>query len=421
MASTNSGRPSNRTTRVAAVVAVVVLLLASCAAPSRSPTSASPSKTSRPPAAAGPSVLTPLVGSVIAEPVPFRASDGKDHLAYELKLTNALGQEIKLTSVSVVSGDKTLLSLSGDKLTYWTRALGTPAVPTAVLGPGQSDVVWFDVALERPADGSPAPMPTTLSHAVGIAATAPSPPLVPPTMTETIAAVAVSDRKPVEIAPPLSGPDWFAGDGCCDMGAHRVSVIPIDGELYVAERFAIDYVQLTPDGKLFNGDKSRLDSYAYYGAPIHAVANGPVVAVVDGLPEQTPGGLPTGLPLAQYGGNHVVQDIGGGNYAFYAHLKSGSVKVKPGDQLTTGQTIAALGNSGNSNAPHLHFHVMNTPDPLRSNGLPFLFKSFRLDSRVASMQALDPLQSGQPAQLQPGFAARGETDASPLVLDVMTY
>ena len=63
-----------------------------------------------------------------------------------------------------------------------------------------------------------------------------------------------------------------------------------------------------------------------------------------------------------------MQDIGEGNYAFYAHLKTGSVKVKAGDQLSAGQVIATLGNTGNTDAPHLHFHVMSTPDPLRSNG-----------------------------------------------------
>ena len=64
------------------------------------------------------------------------------------------------------------------------------------------------------------------------------------------------------------------------------------------------------------------------------------MAVMDGLPEQVPGKTPTGLPLEQYGGNHIVQDIGDGNYAFYAHLKTGSLKVKVGDRLTTGQVIA---------------------------------------------------------------------------------
>ena len=111
-----------------------------------------------------------------------------------------------------------------------------------------------------------------------------------------------------------------------------------------------------------------------------------------------------------------MQDIGDGNYAFYAHLKTGSVKVKVGDQLTTGQVIAALGNTGNSDAPHLHFHVMSTPDPLRSNGLPFVISS-RSASIPGSRRRTPSTRccTGKPAPMQPGFAARDETDVSPLV------
>ena len=47
-----------------------------------------------------------------------------------------------------------------------------------------------------------------------------------------------------------------------------------------------------PDGRLFSGDRTKLESFAYFGADIHAVADGPVVAAVDGLPEQVPGASP---------------------------------------------------------------------------------------------------------------------------------
>jgi murein DD-endopeptidase MepM/ murein hydrolase activator NlpD len=245
--------------------------------------------------------------------------------------------------------------------------------------------------------------------------------LVTATMIETVAPVTVQTRKPVVISPPLAGPNWLDADSCCDLGAHRSALNPLNGQLWAAERFAIDYVQLGPDGRVVAGDVAKPGSYPYFGADIHAVADGPVVTVVDGLPEQVAGQLPTGLTLDQFNGNHIVQDIGGGNYAFYAHLKTGSVKVKPGDQLKTGQVIAALGNTGNTDAPHLHFHVMSTPDPLRSDGLPFVFSSFKLVNRLASMDAVDPMLTGQPAQLQPGFVPRDETDVSPLILDVMSY
>jgi hypothetical protein len=64
---------------------------------------------------------------------------------------------------------------------------------------------------------------------------------------------------------------------------------------------------------------------------------------------------------------------------------------------------------------------MSTPDPLGSNGLPFLFKSYKLDGQMASMEALDALLLGAPAALKPDFAPRDETNTSPLVMDVMSY
>ena len=117
-----------------------------------------------------------------------------------------------------------------------------------------------------------------------------------------------------------------------------------------------------------------------------------------------------------------MQDLGDGNYALYAHIKTGTVKVKPGDRLTTGQVIGAVGDTGNSDAPHLHFHVMSMPDPLRSDGLPFVFNQFRLDSRVdVPSDDLDNVLESGAAPLQPGFTARDETNVMPLDLDVMTY
>jgi len=407
-----------RARSIVAVLFAVALTVASCssATDGQQGTAQSPSATTSSTSPEVPVAFTPVLAKVVAAPVPVPATDGKTHLAYELELTNTLNQEVTLTSVAVHAGDKTLLTLAGDKLGYWTRVYGTPT-PTTKLGPAQGGAVWLDVALD-----TSAPLPTDLVHTVSFTVPKPTPPLINAVMDEKVAPVVVLSRKPVVIAPPLDGPGWLDGDGCCDMSAHRTALNPLSGGLWAAERYAIDYLQLQPDGVLFTGDPTKLESYSYFGTDIHAVAEGPVVAVLDGLPEQIPSKTPTGLPLEQYGGNHIVQDIGDGNYAFYAHLKTGSLKVKVGDRLTTGQVIAALGNTGNSDAPHLHFHVMSTPDPLRSDGLPFVFKSFRLDSRIASTVDLQKeVTAGKPAPMQPGFTARDETDVMPLDDDVMTY
>ncbi|MGV0744103.1 M23 family metallopeptidase [Mycolicibacterium sp. XJ870] len=395
--------------RYPVVTAMLVLGLTACSS-AQTPQSESPTATTNPPAA------TPVIGSVLAEPIPVPATDGRTHLAYELMLTNTMSANITLTSVSAVAGDRKLLTLSGDSLKYWTRLVGSPATRTNVLGPGQSAFVWLDVVADDPSE-----VPGELSHTVGVTVSKPMPPLIPPNLTESIAPVSVQTRKPVSISPPLAGERWLNATGCCDMSAHRMALNPINGKIWAAERFAIDYVQLSKDWKLFTGDRAKVESYAFFGADIHAVADGPVVSVRDGLPEQVPGAAPSGLALDEYAGNHIVQDIGDGNYALYAHLKPESLKVKPGDELSAGQVIGSVGNSGNSDAPHLHFHVMDNPDPLASNGLPFVIKSFRLDSRLLSQDALDPLFDGRPATLQPGFAARDQSEVSPLFLDVMTY
>jgi hypothetical protein len=360
-------------------------------------------------------VVTPLLASVIAPPIPVPATDGKVHLAYELLLTNVLNQELTLTSLDVRASDHTLRNLTGDRLAYWTRVLGN-SEPTTKLGPAQAAAVWLDVALDQGAT-----VPAELEHAVGVSMTQPQPPLFPATMTETVAPVTVQTRKPPVIAPPLVGTNWVDANSCCDMTPHRMALNPLNGQLWAAERFAIDYVQLLPDGRMFNGDKTKPENYPGFGADIHAVSDGRVVAVVDGLPEQVPGKSPSGLPLDQYAGNHIVEDLGDGNYTLYAHLKTDSIKVKVGDRLSSGQVIASLGNSGNTDGPHLHFHVMSTPDPLRSNGLPFVLSSFKLDGRIASMDAEDAIEAGKPAPMQPGFTQRDESAVSPLVLDVMSY
>ncbi|MFG2249682.1 M23 family metallopeptidase [Spirillospora sp. NPDC048823] len=73
-------------------------------------------------------------------------------------------------------------------------------------------------------------------------------------------------------------------------------------------------------------------------------------------------------------GNSVVLDLGDGVYAVFAHVRRGSVRVKKGDRVRTGDVLGEVGNSGNSSEPHLHFHLMDRPRPVAAAGLPFTFR-----------------------------------------------
>lgn len=61
-------------------------------------------------------------------------------------------------------------------------------------------------------------------------------------------------------------------------------------------------------------------------------------------------------------GNHVLINHGDGVWTLYAHLSA--VNVSEGQTVAAGDSIGAVGDTGNSSGPHLHFEV-------RTNGTQF--------------------------------------------------
>lgn len=80
-------------------------------------------------------------------------------------------------------------------------------------------------------------------------------------------------------------------------------------------------------------------------------------------------------PFALYG-NYIVVEHGPGEYAIYGHIRQGSAKVRAGQDIVRDQEIAAIGASGSSLMPHLHFQLQTGPD-LRAEGLPSYFHDFQ--------------------------------------------
>lgn len=298
--------------------------------------------------------------------------DGHDALCYELYIVNMGSAPAVLSRIEVLAGQHVLLDQSGPSLVAALRHIAkTPpaAGSEGVIAPGEQLIYYAWVDLPQGSNS-----PASIHHALTMR---------PQDGTDELRIVTLPiSVKPatVVIQSPLRGSNWVAGNGPGNTSGHRRTIIALDGAQRVPQRFAIDWVEVDKSGKTFAGDEKKNENYFCYGQKVHAVADGVVTEVKDGIPQNVPGISSRAVPitLETVGGNHVILDIGNGVFAFYAHLQPGSLKVKVGDHVKVGQVLALLGNSGNSTEPHLHFHLIDRSSPLAGEGLPFAYPSYEL-------------------------------------------
>ncbi len=330
--------------------------------------------------------FTPLLASTLSTNVrPFPGTDGKTHLVYELVLTNASATPATVEKIEVVDGGKTstiLADFSGTDLLSRLRTAGAAPVENSTIEASGTRLFLIDFTL-----GPSAKVPARLLHSIQLLGTSmPSrKPQTPVVLSYTVAPIEINPNLP-HIGPPLGGGGWVAVNGCCDeAGAHRPSGLGCNGGIYFAQRLAIDWMRLDNQGRLAEGDGTNVHQYADYGADVLAVADGAVVDTLNTLDDQKPGSLPdpATINMQNVDGNHIVMDLGDGVYAFYAHLQKDSVRVAVGQRVKRGQMLAKLGNTGNTSGPHLHFHLMEGPSVLCSNGIPYTIDSFALTGQIS--------------------------------------
>ena len=155
---------------------------------------------------------------------------------------------------------------------------------------------------------------------------------------------------PVAIDPPLAGEWAMLAGGRSTLISHHYRT-PIVSN-------AVDFVRLDEEGRGHDGDPKRETSWYGFGEPVLSPADGTVVSVTDVHPDEPVGNI----GQKPSNGNHVLLDIGSGRYAVLAHLQQGSARVSKGERVRLGQQIAAVGDSGDSLVPHLHFQVQDSPD-----------------------------------------------------------
>jgi murein DD-endopeptidase MepM/ murein hydrolase activator NlpD len=164
------------------------------------------------------------------------------------------------------------------------------------------------------------------------------------------------------------------------LGGHRIGEVHRSAWQIASQQMGWDMIPLHPDGlRILHGTLSqnlRAVDFAAYGCNVLAPAAGQVIKALDGNLDSVKANEPPKVTnyyledLTRACGNYVIIDHGQGVWSCLAHLRNGSVKVKPGDAINAGQIIGELGNSGFSSGPHLHLHFMDSPDLLTASPLP---------------------------------------------------
>ena len=341
------------------------------------------------PASVLPQTRTPLIQSIDVQipisPTPVMVA-GKKHLVYELHITNFRNFDIALTRLEILNADNKV-QLGDFRADELNRLLGRPGIPDAkekqLLGPGMRAVVFLWLPLND------ATIPSRLHHKIEydlIQSTGRQHGVVEDFISD------VRKDLPVVLNTPLKGGPWVAlYDPQMEHG-HRTSIYTLNGHARIPARFAIDWVRLNNDASHAQGDDSKISNWYGYGVDVLAVADAVVAEAMDDISEDAT--LSTAkIPLENASGNHIALDLGNGRYAFYEHLKHGSIKVKRGDKVKSGQVIAQLGNSGSSSSgPHLHFHVSDANSDLAAEGLPYVFTNFEV---IGAYEKIDGFVSGK--------------------------
>jgi murein DD-endopeptidase len=290
------------------------------------------------------------------------AADGKHLLAYELHVTNVGNSgDLTLLKVEIWAAGK-LGEVEGKSLDRAIRRTGPEDGAPTLLRAGIRGIVNLFFVVDA--------VPTEVRHKLTVRDG-------DRVATVDCGTVAVK-RNTLRLSPPARGNGWVAVNGPDVDTHHRRSIMPLNGRLRIPQRFATDWLPVFSDGSFHEGDPLVNKNYRGYASAVLAVADARVFAIKDGIAENVPDNVKRAVPmtLETMGGNQVVLDLGAHRYAFYAHLQPGSIRVKSGQRVRRGQVLGLLGNSGNSSAPHLHFHVGDESTILGGEGLPYVIDRF---------------------------------------------
>lgn len=153
-----------------------------------------------------------------------------------------------------------------------------------------------------------------------------------------------------------------------------------------SQRYAYDFEIRDNNNKPFQDDYMKLENYYSYQKEILAPLEGYVVDICNQFEDtKIEKNRSIVCDCKDVRGNYIILKHAHGEYSLIAHILKDSFQVKMGDLVKTGTVLARIGNSGNSNGPHIHFQVQNSMDFDKAKGIPIQFSGIlitRNDKRI---------------------------------------
>jgi hypothetical protein len=140
-----------------------------------------------------------------------------------------------------------------------------------------------------------------------------------------------------------------------------------------SQKYAIDIVKFGDNNRLFENEGIKNEDSYTFGAKVISPVNGKIVFALDTLPDVK------NTDKDKLAGNHIIIQFQDTLFVALAHLKQNSIQVKQGDIVGIGQELALVGNSGNTDFPHLHIHIQDTEtyDITTSKTFPIRFRTYK--------------------------------------------
>lgn len=301
---------------------------------------------------------------------PFK-SNNQFVIEYELSIVNNYKRSLTLNQIEVLHADikrTPILTFDKNFLKDHFNLLGNRnELDSISIEPGRKGVATLQMTFEKADD-----VPKSIFHRLFVGITNKNGNVMD--VPFEVAITEIPDPTTITLGLPFNKGKWIYS-----AESHKDARFITQGKPSYPQRYAIDWAFIEDDGTFVNGDLKKNESYPAYGKELLAVADGVVKEIKDGIPDNIPKQIDLKIDRETICGNYLVLDIGDNTNAVYAHLIPKSFKVKTGDTVKQGQVLGLLGNSGNSDDPHLHFHLeTDSPMTLGGEGIPYAFEKYKM-------------------------------------------